>query len=325
MLTVINSCVFRQPTVVTNLPRGGQGAMSLHCLHVQLLVVLVIVIIQSFTQSAASCSRAISEVLMNPPRRQTGVMRFLTDWWSQQHQVVLHDESPKLPPLRGNFQTQLCCVLNFCVCSGRGQVALFFHKSLASLLRPNFVRRQKVTPPGRSALDDALLVLRFRSSYSSSDAASYLPSLEEDVEPKPCPADVWYHLSYMNLTTFHCTLLPLHLATEGQCGPGYNLVLPPDAAFQSSVEQFSADIDFDFRWQVHFFTVSRSEQLGQLLFLGQKVSKESKAWCRVKAVRGQCVISVINVSSGTSCPSFRSEPDPGAPFYQRIWLQRMCT
>ncbi|CAE7439801.1 HIS7 [Symbiodinium sp. CCMP2592] len=209
---------------------------------------------------------------MNPPRRQTGVMRFLTEWWSQQHQVVLHDESPKLPPLHGEFQTQLCCVLNFCVCSGRGQVALFFHKNLASLLRPHFVRRQKVTPPGRSALDDALLVMRFSSSYSSSDAASYLLSLEDDAEPKPCPGDVWYHLSYMNLTTFHCTLLPLRLATEGQSGPGYNLVLPPDAAFQSSVEQFSADIDFDFRWQVHFFTVSRSEQLGQCSVLPEDMA-----------------------------------------------------
>ena len=196
---------------------------------------------------------------MNPPRRQSGVMKFLTDWWSQQHQVILHDESPQLPDTAANYKTKLCSVLNFCVCSGMGKIALQFRKNLSALLRPCFVRRKKITPPARSMLDEARLVLRFRSSYGS-DAAMYIQSLDDAAETKQCPADIWYHLSYLNLSTFQFTLLPLHLPARPQAaGPCYDLVVCPDASFQSSIQQFSADMDFDSRWQVDFFIISVSE------------------------------------------------------------------
>ena len=194
---------------------------------------------------------ASSQVVLNPPKKNTGLTHMLSDWWRDKHRVFLEDEQEPAQA-QGVFRPKLCCTLNFCICSGRGRLAWDFHTNVAALLRPHFRAKKKVKPPGRFLLDDAALVLRLESSFSPDNVDMIDPFDPEPVDVQPAGA-VWLHLSYINLTSFVFTVLPLTWAAEDQ--GRHTLLLKPDANFEVDALAWSKRVDFQYRWEMTLFEI----------------------------------------------------------------------
>ena len=180
---------------------------------------------------------------MNPSasgRAKTGVMKTLSKWWSKQREIFLHDAA-NAAAAPGVFKPKICSILNLCMCAGAGQQAWFFHQNVVALLRPILRAKKKIKPPARILVDEARLIVKLSSSYSSSLPDDFDPC-DATSEPAKIPAALWFHISYINLTSYHFTVMPLREISNR----GANLRVPDDVALSSDVAAWKTFIDFGF-------------------------------------------------------------------------------
>ena len=177
-----------------------------------------------------------------------GLMARLEDDWSKRHLLYYHDKAPTIPSrksaeARHVFRPKPCMKLGFCMCDDHGQAAYHFWQKLQKALKPAFAKGST----GRSKLDSGLAVLRFQKGPEGPDMDACSGS-----EP------LYFHLGYINLKTWHFTLLQL----APRCRPSGNIqplrladeregILTPSDGIRLAVQLFAEHFNLEAMWVCH--------------------------------------------------------------------------
>ena len=203
------------------------------------------------------------QVLLHPPTPKSGLLSLLTHWWREQHTVFLQPGDEADRDASAGFKQQLCCTLSLCICSGTGQLAFWMHDNVKKLLRPLLRTKQKVKPPGRILVDEAKLVLKLTAAATASAAEATVDpfAVEQYAEQ---PVDLYFHLAYINLSTYHSTLLQLRPVEP----LGSTLSVLPHPEFEMDTAAWAKHINFQWRWRLEFLVIQGSRHLVGISCMG---------------------------------------------------------
>ncbi len=122
-----------------------------------------------------------------------GLAGLLEARWSQLCGMHLHHDAPSIPKGDTTVTTESACLLlGFCMCSGQGQLAYWFHSNTIALIKPSLVApRQKpkskaqpkpaIKPPKpelRVLCENSRLVLRLQPVHGECDRAALKDDLD---------------------------------------------------------------------------------------------------------------------------------------------------
>jgi hypothetical protein len=196
-----------------------------------------------------------------------GLKRKLEERWDQRHSMFLDSKVPKVvdTPSKRFMQTQ-CQKLGICVCQGSGHEAFCLHQNLVALARPFFavpktrkpkgskVKVKNVKPQARRHLDKAYLVLSLTAARKEPaeqvDDRNWGQLAVDLTRPAGEPISHWLHVSYVNCSSWHFSVLHLDEANEGKAREDglHILKVQSPAKFTTSFEAFSEALDFDCTW-----------------------------------------------------------------------------
>lgn len=132
-----------------------------------------------------------------------GLMGILEENWQKQHQIFFDEKAPPIPTRNSAeathvFKPKDCMKLGFCRCEAPGKQAFVFWKKMCKSFKGFFTKGST----NRSKLDSGMAVLKLQSFHSLAFASEQsLP--------------LYFHVGYINLKTWHFTLL--RLQPRGPC------------------------------------------------------------------------------------------------------------
>jgi hypothetical protein len=145
----------------------------------------------------------------------------------------MHKDLAKLA--EANEQPSLCCFAGQCLCSEEGRKVFWYQKRLGQTIAKQFPAKTNL----RRALGQGDIVLR--------------------LSPQAGGAAHWFHISWVNMTTWHMSWLPLDLDEDAirkeLAAPGIALRVRHDAAWRFSwayIEQ----LDVDSHWEAAFWMLT---------------------------------------------------------------------
>ena len=170
-----------------------------------------------------------------------GLMGLLEENWKKQHRIFYDEKATQIPGRKSHeashvFKPKDCMKLGFCRCEAPGKQAFVFWKKMCKSLKEFFAKGGA----NRSKLDSGMAVLKLQSVAFESDQPLY------------------FHIGYINLKTWHFTLL--RLQPRGPCLASG--VQPLELKFDDgnlSVElaaKVFCQLDLGQVWECHLFLTS---------------------------------------------------------------------
>lgn len=214
----------------------------------------------------------------------SGLLHHLEEDFQSRTGLVMHQDCRPIGNLPPEPKT-LCCVLGFCICKGRGLQASTFHKNLVSFLRNQFTpkrkrkdaapldaaaeARQKTLKENRDLLNNGRIVAQLHAHVKPVEGlqgheireevsqvgltGGWGSFLEENMRDSNQQV-FWFHLGYVNYTSWHCSLMQLQEDDEyAHSDLGFRkLVFRREQSIQSAIRvspaHFKELVDFEPAW-----------------------------------------------------------------------------
>lgn len=219
-----------------------------------------------------------------------GLLQELAEDFQKKTDLIIHDKCDPIVNLPAE-KASLCCLLGFCVCKGKGLQAQRFHNNLTTYLKQQFtpMRKRKGKAPltgdalvkqnklkaNREMMDDGFIVIKIYLQHERSSDLMEVPlssidsigsgwaSLLADDATNDVVEEVWFHLGFVNYSTWQISLLRLEEDTMTRI-PGFiKLMLPEEQSLSSAVKlspaHFQDLIDFDSRWSCKVYCILEND------------------------------------------------------------------
>ena len=228
-----------------------------------------------------------------------GLLTQCDEAWKESHRLF-YKSGRRTMDTGAAWKPSLCYALGCCVCSGAGKDSHHFHSNLVSLLKPYLrvppqskaspqcggakpkTRAKAAKPEARTLLEKGFLVLRLQADVAlhqdenSSDEAqedfwmtlaATKAQQQDQVGDKgmktevPHSKDLWVHVGYVNFSSWHFSVLPLHGPVEDGHGKSVRISVPDPVSFELSVAFFANHIAFARAWKVSVYRFSTDRSL----------------------------------------------------------------